>query len=357
MITGRLYLIFVPLLAFSLQVSGQIVTVRADFDADSVMLGEQLTYTISAESDDDVMIGLPVYSDTLSKEIEIIEVSDIDTTYKDDRRIIYREYRVAAFKPGWNTIPPQPVGFQTSEMTDTAYTTALLLTVLAPDVDADQPFRPIKPPQNTPLSLVEVLPWLLTGYAAILLLSLIVIAIWYYLKREKHPELFDTVPKEPAHVVAFRELKRLEEDELTKKGLIKEYYSRLTGIIRTYITRQFSIHAMESTTSEILEAFAVQNTGDRKLVETLKSLLLLADLVKFAREDPTPEENKTHFRNANDFIESTYRMFLPREEDLPGKANEPGDKDQSGKEDNLIEAGKGRTEGDVEPIEKEENNG
>ena len=82
MITGRNYLILATLLTFSLQVSGQIVTVRAAFDADSVMLGEQLTYTISAESDDGVMIGLPEYSDTLSKEIEILEASDIDTTYR-----------------------------------------------------------------------------------------------------------------------------------------------------------------------------------------------------------------------------------------------------------------------------------
>ena len=344
MITGRLFLIL-ALFSLSLQVGGQIVTVRAAFDADSAMLGKQLTYTITAESAENVMIRLPVYHDTLSKEIEILEASDIDTTFRDDRRIISQEYLVAAFEPGWNTIPPQPVIFQTAGLTDTAYTTALLLTVLAPDVDADQPFRPIKPPQNTPVSLAEILPWLLTGYAALLLLSLIVIAVWYYLKKEKHPELFASVPEEPAHVVAFRDLKRLEDDALTKKGLIKEYYSRLTGIIRTYITRQFGIHAMESTTSEILEAFAIQNTGDRKLAETLESLLLLADLVKFAKEDPTQEENETHLRNAFEFVERTYRMFWSEESDEPEELNES----------ELI--GEKRSTNDVEYVKTEEKNG
>ena len=201
------------------------------------------------------------------------------------------------------------------------------------------------------------------------------------------------MPQEPAHVVAFRELKKLEEDELTKKGLIKEYYSRLTGIVRTYITRQFSIHAMESTTSEILEAFAVQNTGDRKLLDTLESLLMLADLVKFAKEDPTREENETHLRNAYDFVERTYRMFWtgeedqhgeadeiaeadqfgkadqtgktnqPGEEDQPGKVNEPADTDQFGNTDKhgavdqALKAGKDRPRSDVERGTKEENNG
>jgi hypothetical protein len=320
---------YIILLIFSLvaPLSGQIVTVRANFESDSALLGDQLKFTISAESASDVQVGLPVYSDTLSKEIEILRVSDIDTSYNENRRIISQEYLVTSFEPGWNTIPPQPVTFRTEGLSDTVYTTALLLTVLAPDVDPEQPIKPIKPPMNTPVSLAEILPWLLIGLGGMLLLALIVFLVRKHLKKAKHPELFTDKPVEPAHVIAFRDLKKLEEDELPKKGMIKEYYSRLTEIIRIYITRQFSIHAMESTTAEILEAFAIQNTGDRKLVETLESLLLLADLVKFAKEDPTREENEKHLRNAVDYVERTYRMFETEEDaeaeelkDLPEKS-------------------------------------
>jgi hypothetical protein len=338
MMTFRAYiiLIFFNLVA---PLSGQIVTVRADFESDSAMLGEQLKFTISAESADDVQVGLPVYSDTLSSEIEILRVSDIDTSYRENRRIISQEYLVTSFEPGWNTIPPQPVTFRTEGLSDTVYTTAELLTVLAPDVDPEQPIKPIKPPMNTPVSFAEILPWLLVGLGGLLLVALIVFFVRKQLKKAKHPELFTAKPMEPAHVVAFRDLKKLEKDELPKKGMIKEYYSRLTEIIRIYITRQFSIHAMESTTAEILEAFAIQNTGDRKLVETLESLLMLADLVKFAKEDPTREENEKHMRNAVDFVERTYRMF-DAEEDAESNAKEEAPK-----------------ENEVEPVIIEENNG
>jgi hypothetical protein len=332
---------YIILLIFSLvaPLSGQIVTVRANFESDSALLGDQLKFTISAESASDVQVGLPVYSDTLSKEIEILRVSDIDTSYNENRRIISQEYLVTSFEPGWNTIPPQPVTFRTEGLSDTVYTTALLLTVLAPDVDPEQPIKPIKPPMNTPVSLAEILPWLLIGLGGMLLLALIVFLVRKHLKKAKHPELFTDKPVEPAHVIAFRDLKKLEEDELPKKGMIKEYYSRLTEIIRIYITRQFSIHAMESTTAEILEAFAIQNTGDRKLVETLESLLLLADLVKFAKEDPTREENEKHLRNAVDYVERTYRMFETEED---AEAEELKDLPEKSK---------------VEPVKMEENNG
>ncbi len=332
---------YIILFIFSLAIplSGQIVTVHADFEADSAMLGEQLKFRITAESADDVQIGLPVYSDTLSKEIEILSVSDIDTSYNENRRIISQEYLVTSFEPGWNTLPPQPVTFRMEGLSDTVYTTVQLLTVLAPDVDPEQSIKPIKPPVNTPVSLAEILPWLLIGLGGLLLVALIMFLVRKHLKKEKHPELFTAKPLEPPHVAALRDLKRLDKDELPKKGMVKEYYSRLTEIIRIYITRQFNIPALESTSSEILEAFAIQNTGDRELVDTLEGLLMLADLVKFAKEDPTREENERHMRNAMDFVERTYRMF-----DTEKNAETEGKKDVP-------------EESEVEPVKLEENNG
>ena len=343
----RLYrsIIWLLVLGWTHTAVAQIVTVRGSFGADSVMIGEQIKYMITVESADDVLIGLPVYSDTLSGEIEILQASDIDTTFREGRRVISQEYLVTSFDPGWNTVPPQPVTFQTAGLSDTVYTTALLLTVLAPDVDPAQPIKPIKPPVNAPLSLAEVLPWLLYGYGAVLILAAVVLLAIYYFKKKKNPELFIAVPAEPAHVVAFRDLQKLEMEELPKKGMVKEYYTRLTEIIRVYITRQFDIHAMESTTSEILGEFTVRNAGDRELAGKLEGLLMLADLVKFAKEDPDQKENEMHLRNALNFVEKTYRMFYAAEEQQDEHGEERGEAEE------VLE------ESEVEPVKLEENNG
>ncbi len=322
-------------------VMAQLVTVRGSFGADSAMIGEQIIYRITVESADDVQISLPVYSDTLSRGIEILKASEIDTAFSEGKRVISREYLVTSFEPGWNTVPPQPVAFKASGLEDTVYTTTLLLTVLAPDVDPAQPIKPIKPPVNTPLSLVEILPWLLYGYGAVLVVAALVLLVWYYTRKNKHPEEFSAHPPEPAHLVAFRDLQQLERDELPKKGMIKEYYTRLTEIIRLYITRQFEIQAMELTTLEILEAFAARTFLDRELLLLLEKLLVLADLVKFAKEDPTHEENVMHMRSAVSFVERTHRLFLAED----NRNKEPGEEDKVAMED------------EVELVKQEEKNG
>jgi hypothetical protein len=66
---------------------------------------------------------------------------------------------------------------------------------------------------------------------------------------------------------------------------------------------------MESTTDEILQAFRRANPDDQLLDDILKELLELADLVKFAKEDPLPVDNQTNLNNAYIFVQKTYPLF------------------------------------------------
>ena len=42
----------------------------------------------------------------------------------------------------------------------------------------------------------------------------------------------------------------------------------------------------------------------------LKELLELADLVKFAKEDPLPVDNQTNLNNAYIFVQKTFPLFF-----------------------------------------------
>ncbi|MCK4749829.1 MAG: hypothetical protein KAT15_22390, partial [Bacteroidales bacterium] len=99
--------------------------------------------------------------------------------------------------------------------------------------------------------------------------------------------------------------------------------TRLTEITRLYIERQYGIPAMERITEEILEAFRRSNTEDSLLDDMLKELLELADLVKFAKEDPLPVDNHTNLNNAYIFVQKTYPLFYAEKEEL--KEEEPVD--------------------------------
>ena len=76
---------------------------------------------------------------------------------------------------------------------------------------------------------------------------------------------------------------------------------------------QYDIPAMESTSNEILDAFRKANPDDNLLDDILKELLELADLVKFAREDPLPVDNQTNLNNAYIFVQKTYPLFYDPE--------------------------------------------
>lgn len=350
MLKKSIYILF--LFVCSLPLYSQIITVRAGFDADSILIGQQIHFSLIVETAEDVNAALPVYSDTISKSIELLKEFDADTSVLNGRRTITQKYLVTSFEPGWNTVPPQPIPYSTKSFDDTTYTTAALLTVLAPAVDTTKAFMPIKGPVNTPLSFAEIWPWAALG---LLILAIIAAAIYFYRRyREKKldPEGATRKLLDPAHVVAFRELERLRQAKLPQKGMVKEYYSRLTDIIRVYMARQYNIQAMESTTSEILEAFERSNTQEKKLNELLENLLMLADLVKFAKEDSLMEENDRHFANAEYFVESTYKMFreaniendFVKEED--NQSVEKGDSKSVDRNDadNTIEDREGTTE-------------
>jgi len=106
-------------------------------------------------------------------------------------------------------------------------------------------------------------------------------------------------------VVALRELDKLSQEKLWQKNEFKEYYTRLTAIIRIYLEKRFHIPAMEETSYEILQDWKQHHEAVPGLYDMLKQLLNLADLVKFAREKPLPSDNEVNLDNAYEFVRRT----------------------------------------------------
>ncbi|MBE9481570.1 MAG: hypothetical protein IMY69_07740, partial [Bacteroidetes bacterium] len=117
-------------------------------------------------------------------------------------------------------------------------------------------------------------------------------------------------PKIPPHVIALDALEKLRINKLWQSGKIKEYHTEITDIIRVYIHERFGIDAMEMTTDEILASFNKKNDEvDDGLKNKLKQTLMLADLVKFAKEKPLPLENDKSLNNSIDFVKETIRKI------------------------------------------------
>ncbi len=293
----------------------QLIRVESILSKDSLVIGEQIRYTLRVDAQSELEIKLPHIHDTLSSFLEVISPLASDTVTLDGRTLIEQSYLITGFEAGSQIVPSQEVLYLRGALVDTARSMPLIINVFDPVVDTTQQIKPIKPPINTPVTLKEMLPWLAAGLGGLLLLGIAFWLIRRYLKRKKDPLAYNYKPLEPAHVIAFRALDKLKEEKIWTRGEVKGYYTSLTEITRQYIERQYDIPAMESTTDEILQAFRRASPEDQLLDDILRELLELADLVKFAREDPLPVDNQTNLNNAYIFVQKTYPMFHGVEEE------------------------------------------
>ncbi|MDO9339365.1 MAG: hypothetical protein Q7T72_02410, partial [Bacteroidales bacterium] len=139
-----------------------------------------------------------------------------------------------------------------------------------------------------------------------LLGALVWLAIRFIRKLKKPKTGVETViDPDPAHIIAFRELEKLREEQLWQKGEIKYYYTKLTEILRQYLENRFRVFSLELTTVETLAALVKSGFKKDGSYNQLKTVLTGADLVKFAKYNPEPPENESHFQNSWDFVLAT----------------------------------------------------
>jgi len=286
---------------------GQEVHLTSTFDTSRIYIGDQINFTIAIDQPTDVRITLPFFKDTLCKNIEILAGPVVDSSSNNDGRIkIIEKYLITSFDTGFYQLPPVYAEIKNENGLKRFYSDYAQLEVIRVEIapaDTTAKIFDIIKPYSAPVTLGEILPWLLV----VILLSVIVWAAIRYLPKLKriNKEVEKVIDPDPAHIIAFRELEKLKQYQLWQKGEIKNYYTRLTEILRQYLENRFSVFSLELTTTETLEALI--NTGYKKdsSYKQLKSILTGADMVKFAKYNPEPSENDVHYQNSWDFVVAT----------------------------------------------------
>ena len=208
------------------------------------------------------------------------------------------------YSAGGAVIPPLqfPYLLPGEKDSHTVSTNALDILVNPVPVDTTQEIKDLKAPLSIPLSLADV-----ALYAGILaLIGLAGVAIWKLLKKRKLPEKGEPYvpPPRPAHVIALEELAILKEKKLWQQGLIKQYYSEATEILRRYIENRYQLMALEETTDEILAGLKAQNLPSA-VPGVMERVLRRADLVKFAKHLPGVPEHEETLAVVYDVVDKT----------------------------------------------------
>lgn len=301
----RLLIIF-PLVLFALCApsAGQAqVGAKATIDSASMFVGGKRTIHLRVNYVPGIRLLEPgIHAIDTSEAIELLSSTPWDTTLSNGNAIVLeKDLLLTAWDSGYFELPPIPVAYAVQSGIDTVFTQPLTLQVYLtpPDTAALMPLKPII---GEPLKAEDFIPYLIGLLAAIAFSAI----LWGILRRKKQaPE----APPPPApvavqpHALALEKYRQLEEAQLWQKGLVKEYHTQLTFILREYLEARFGILALESATSEIAEQM------EHKVPETLRgemtALLNTSDMVKFAKAEPPDSIHPQLLDNARKFINST----------------------------------------------------
>lgn len=297
--------VLIVLCMLCLVITAKSQSVSAELRADSthIQIGDPLKIRLTVKYTNTLTVAFPKAADTLGN-LETIEVAKVDTAKEANNIVLSQVYTVSAYDSGDFHAGPVVVYFTNSTgAVDSVLSNDIQIVAGSPAVDLEKPFKDVKAPLEVPYSWREFVSFKIL---IILLLLAAIIGILLYSKYYQNtPVVIERrKPKDPAHIWARKELKKLEEEKLWQKDEVKQYYSRITDILRMYLEYRYDWFALESTTEEI-EAVLPKYKLKDKARESLLAILRAADLVKFAKMVPMPDANIKAMENAYKFIDFT----------------------------------------------------
>ncbi|MEH6682280.1 MAG: hypothetical protein V7724_17180 [Sediminicola sp.] len=258
-------------------------SVTSIVDTTSIKIGEQIKFTVQVEADSTSVVTFPEAPSFAP--LEMVEALKTDTVRKRDRIALQKIYALTQFDSGSYTLPRQKILVDDR----TFFTDSVQVGVATVPVDTlAQKMYDIKPLLMVEKSNLGL--WLTILY---IILGLVVIGglvYWFFIRKKPLTEK-EKEALLPPYDRALLELKRLENSKYIIQDEYKQYYSELTTIVRSYLEEDVHVHALESTTDQLIERLELlRDAGELKLdnetIGQFKKVLQTADLVKFARSRP-----------------------------------------------------------------------
>lgn len=295
--------LFFAALAYS-QLFAQKITVNARLDSTVIWIGSQAHLTFEVSQQPNQKVIMPLFSDTIIGALELTEPVKIDTIKSPDGHLLVKQhYTVTSFKDSLLYVPSYPFVLNG----DTVWSKSLSLKVVQPfKIDtASHQIADIKQVFDAKFDWADFFKMLFSSWFLLFLLAILYILYLKYFKKKPVLTANEVKLLQPAHVVALSQLDKIKQEKLWQQGRHKEYHTELTDVIREYIERVFNINSMEMTSDEILDHLRALRKEQKSTYLCLQQILQLADLVKFAKWNTTPDEHELSLTNAYLFVNQT----------------------------------------------------
>ena len=287
-------------------------------ERDSVLIADQLLYGFEIDGVTEGTRLIPTeIADSLDQNILSLSPWILDTVKvtrngKENPRTldIKGSVRIAPLLEGEYELPPIELRRLAPDGTeDTLVFDPLRLEVKTMPVDtATFEIHDIKGQVRYPVTFAEVFPWVLL-YWVLAVIIILTVCLVMIRRRKSDPEY---VRKDPAHIVALRQLDSYRGSSLWAPEKQKAFYSGVTDTLRAYMAERFGFGAMEMTTAEIFDEMKDKDAPE-KVVGEVKELFERADFVKFAKYVASDDENAAALPVAVRFVTETYQAEVENE--------------------------------------------
>lgn len=265
----------------------------------------RLTLTVELAKDEK---AIPPTGLKLPKGAELVTVHPPKTAPKNDGgATLSQTYEIAMWEVGKTTIPEIEYTVVSAdgkeEKRHAGPVEFEIVSVRTDPATADKP-KDIKPPVDVELR------WGDYAWAALIALALAVGAYLLYRKWKNRPlkqaaaPVAPPAPPRPPYDVALEKLETLKRDDLFGAGRGRDFFFRLSDILREYAEGRYGLLALERTTAELESEFGPRYAPDHARNAFL-SMLRACDMVKFAKVEPVKYQAGEALEKALMFVEST----------------------------------------------------
>ena len=311
---------FILLLVFAAASSfAQNISISASTDTSQYKVGDYIKYTLDIKHDKNIHVIMPSVKDSI-KNLDFIEALKPKTNEVNNNVIEQHTFIFSKYDSAQVTIPSYKIFYTTGSDPTKKFLEVNPVTVVVKTLPINKKadIRDVKEPLTLPLN------WLLIAIIAFVVLALLVGGYYLYKYfKKKNQGAVETKPEIviPPDEIALHALFELEEKKLWQQGLIKDYHSEVTGIVRKYFEGRFDFRALELTSSEILGCLSYIEEG-QKIIKTAEDFFSNADLVKFAKFQPMPSVNEEMMKEAFDIVKQTRTVSKPVENNEVEKEEE-----------------------------------
>ena len=287
-------------------------SLTSTIDKNKILIGQQISLKVVATiPEQDFFVKWIEIPDSL-QHFELVEKSTIDSVFTHQKLTgISQTFTFTSFDSGKWTLPALNVNFNPSSGAEPySFFTDTFSVDVSYQADSTTVLRDIKDIREAPaFSVTQMLLFIAGG---LILLALLGWMIYRALKKESNKKPLPQKLLSP-YQLAMIELDKLAQLNMADAVAVKMYYTKLTEIVKNYLSSVQGVSFISSTTGEVL-ILLKQKGIDSGVLSKIADTLRRSDAAKFAKYLPSAEESKQSWMEVKQTIECIEQSLTKKEE-------------------------------------------